>query len=94
MTRESVNELMRLASLRGTLTEQIRYSTSSELVSTDVIGDSCASVFDSAATLVGTDNRNIVLYVWYDNEYGYSMQVLRLGEAPLGGEELPVLLIG
>jgi glyceraldehyde 3-phosphate dehydrogenase len=79
-TKESVNEIMRSASLQGTLTEQIRYSTSTELVSTDVIGDSCACVFDSAATLVAGDNRNIVLYVWYDNEYGYSTQVLRLAK--------------
>lgn len=80
VTRQSVNEIMRLASLRGSLTEQIRYSTSTELVSTDVIGDSCACVFDSEATLVGSDNRNIVLYAWYDNEFGYSMQVIRLAK--------------
>jgi glyceraldehyde 3-phosphate dehydrogenase len=80
VTREEVNEIMRVASLRGRLTEQIRYSTSTELVSTDVIGDSCACVFDSAATLVGKDRRDIVLYAWYDNEYGYSMQVLRLAK--------------
>ena len=80
VTREEVNEIMRVASLRGTLTEQIRYSTSTELVSTDVIGDSCACLFDSAATLVGSDQRDIVLYAWYDNEYGYSMQVVRLAK--------------
>jgi glyceraldehyde 3-phosphate dehydrogenase len=80
MTKEEVNELMRQASLKGTLIEQIRYSTSSELVSTDVIGDSCACVFDSAATLVSDDKRNIVLYAWYDNEFGYSIQVIRLAK--------------
>lgn len=78
--REGVNELMRAASLKGNLIEQIRYSTSSELVSTDVIGDSCACVFDSAATLVSDDKRNVVLYAWYDNEFGYSIQVLRLAK--------------
>ncbi|MCX6272038.1 MAG: glyceraldehyde-3-phosphate dehydrogenase [Bacteroidetes bacterium] len=78
--KQGVNEIMRQASLKGTLIEQIRYSTASELVSTDVIGDSCACVFDSAATLVSDDKRNIVLYVWYDNEFGYSSQVLRLAK--------------
>ncbi len=78
--KEGVNELMRSASLKGELIEQIRFSTSSELVSTDVIGDSCACVFDSAATLVSDDKRNVVLYAWYDNEFGYSIQVLRLAK--------------
>ncbi|MCE5281073.1 MAG: glyceraldehyde-3-phosphate dehydrogenase [Deltaproteobacteria bacterium] len=80
VTREEVNEIMRIASLRGTLIEQIRYSTSTELVSTDVIGDSCACVYDSEATVVSNDRRNIVLYAWYDNEFGYCMQVLRLAK--------------
>lgn len=78
--KEAVNDLMRNASLKGNLIEQIRYSTSNELVSTDVIGDSCACVFDSAATLVSEDKRNVVLYAWYDNEFGYSIQVLRLAK--------------
>jgi glyceraldehyde 3-phosphate dehydrogenase len=78
--KEGVNEMMRAVSLKGTLTEQIRFSTSSELVSTDVIGDSCACVYDSAATQVSEDKRNVVIYVWYDNEFGYSMQVLRLAK--------------
>jgi glyceraldehyde 3-phosphate dehydrogenase len=80
VTREEVNEIMRIASLKGTLIEQIRYSTSTELVSTDVIGDSCACVYDSEATVVSNDRRNIVLYAWYDNEFGYCMQVLRLAK--------------
>ena len=78
--KAGVNELMRNASLKGNLIEQIRFSTSNELVSTDVIGDSCACVFDSPATLVSEDKRNVVLYVWYDNEFGYTMQVLRLAK--------------
>jgi glyceraldehyde 3-phosphate dehydrogenase len=76
--REEVNEILRTAALKGNLVEQIRYSTSNELVSSDVIGDSCASVVDSPATIVGSDKRDVVIYVWYDNEYGYSRQVIRL----------------
>lgn len=77
---EEVNELMRTASLKGRLIEQIRYSTSQELVSTDCIGDSCACVYDSPATQVSKDKRGLVLYAWYDNEYGYTCQVTRLAK--------------
>lgn len=77
---EEVNALMQEASLKGTLIEQIRYSTSSELVSTDCIGDSCACIYDSPATKVSDDKRNIVLYAWYDNEFGYTQQVIRLAK--------------
>jgi glyceraldehyde 3-phosphate dehydrogenase len=80
VTKEEVNEILRVASLKGNLIEQIRYSTSTELVSTDCIGDSCACIYDSPATLVSEDRKNIVLYAWYDNEFGYSCQVLRLAK--------------
>jgi glyceraldehyde 3-phosphate dehydrogenase len=77
---ENVNEIMRKASLKGRLIEQIRFSTSHELVSTDCIGDSCACIYDSAATQVSKDKKNIVLYAWYDNEYGYTCQLVRLAK--------------
>ncbi len=78
--KESVNEIMKEAALKGDLVEQIQYYYSNELVSTDVIGNPCASVFDSQATLVSEDKKSIVLYVWYDNEYGYTRQVIRLAK--------------
>jgi glyceraldehyde 3-phosphate dehydrogenase len=71
---------MRNAALEGKLVEQIRYSVSNELVSSDIVGDSCASIYDSPATQVSTDGKSIVLYVWYDNEYGYTRQVMRLAK--------------
>ncbi len=77
---DEVNEIMRKASLEGDLVEQINYSISNELVSSDIIGNSCPSIFDSKATLVHQDGKSIVLYVWYDNEYGYTRQVMRLGK--------------
>lgn len=77
---EEVNEIMRDASLRGPLIEQIRFSNSNELVSTDCIGDSCACIYDSPATQVSKDKKSIVLYAWYDNEYGYTCQVTRLAK--------------
>ncbi|MFZ7145284.1 MAG: glyceraldehyde-3-phosphate dehydrogenase, partial [Bacteroidota bacterium] len=63
--------------LHGPLVEQIQYSVSNELVSTDLVGNPCASIVDSPATIVSKDNKSMVLYVWYDNEYGYSRQVVR-----------------
>ena len=77
---EAVNALIRNAALQGDLVEQINYSLNNELVSADIVGNPHPSIFDSAATIVHTDARNIVLYVWYDNEYGYSRQVLRLSK--------------
>lgn len=76
-TKDAVNEILREAALHGPLVEQIQYSVSNELVSTDLVGNPCASIVDSPATIVSKDNKSMVLYVWYDNEYGYSRQVIR-----------------
>ncbi|HEY6161915.1 MAG TPA: glyceraldehyde-3-phosphate dehydrogenase, partial [Bacteroidia bacterium] len=79
-TKEGVNEIMRDAALNGDLVEQIQYSFSNELVSSDCVGNPCASIFDSPATIISKDGKNIVLYVWYDNEYGYTRQVIRFAK--------------
>lgn len=79
-TVDEVNAMMREAALTGDLVEQINYSLNNELVSADIVGNPHPAIFDSAATIVHTDGRNINLYVWYDNEYGYSRQVLRLSK--------------
>lgn len=79
-TKEELNELLRQAALNGPMVEQIQYSMSNELVSADIVGRPSSSIFDSPATIVSGDGKNIVLYVWYDNEYGYSRQVMRLGK--------------
>ncbi|MFM9057453.1 MAG: glyceraldehyde-3-phosphate dehydrogenase, partial [Bacteroidota bacterium] len=60
--------------------EQIQYSYSNELVSSDLIGNPCASIVDSPATIVSKDKKSMILYVWYDNEYGYSRQVVRFAK--------------
>jgi glyceraldehyde 3-phosphate dehydrogenase len=78
--REHVNEVMRNAALHGDLVEQINYSLNNELVSADIVGNPHPAVFDSAATIVHNDGKNVNLYVWYDNEYGYSRQVVRLSK--------------
>lgn len=79
-TLEEVDVAMKEAALNGELVEQIRYATSHELVSSDIVGDSCASIYDSNATIVSNDGKNVVIYAWYDNEYGYTRQVLRLSK--------------
>lgn len=75
-----VNAVLRKAALEGDLVNQIHYSIDDELVSNDIIGDTCCSVYDSPATIVSKDGKNIVLYVWYDNEFGYVKQVIRLAK--------------
>ena len=77
---EDLNEVMRKAALNGDLVEQIKYSINNELVSSDIVGTSAPSIFDSKATIVSADGKNVVMYVWYDNEYGYSHQVIRLAK--------------
>jgi len=79
-TIEDINALLRKASLDGELVNQIFYSYEPELVSSDIIGNTCCSVFDSPATIVAPDGKNVVLYVWYDNEFGYTKQVIRLAK--------------
>ncbi len=75
-----INAIMKKYALEGELVEQIKYSLNNELVSSDIIGTSAPSIYDSNATIVSADGKNIVLYIWYDNEYGYSHQVIRLAK--------------
>ncbi len=77
-TREGLNQLMKKYSLEGELVEQIKFSINNELVSSDIVGTSAPAIYDSKATIVTEDGKNMVLYIWYDNEYGYSHQVMRL----------------
>ncbi|MFT4680048.1 MAG: glyceraldehyde 3-phosphate dehydrogenase [Flavobacteriales bacterium] len=79
-TVEEIQGVMKEAALDGDLVNQIFYSINNELVSNDIIGNECCSVFDSPATIVGPDNKSVVLYVWYDNEFGYTKQVIRLAK--------------
>lgn len=80
VTRDEVNEIIRKYALNGALVEQIQYAFSNELVSTDVVGNPCPSVYDSNATIISPDKKSIVLYIWYDNEYGYTRQVIRFSK--------------
>jgi glyceraldehyde 3-phosphate dehydrogenase len=78
--KEDINAILKKYALDGDLVEQIRYSMSNELVSSDIIGTQEPSIYDSEATIVSSNGNNALLYVWYDNEYGYSHQVMRLAK--------------
>lgn len=77
---DGLNGIMKKYALEGDLVEQIKYSLNNELVSSDIVGSSAPSIYDSNATIVAADGKNVVIYVWYDNEYGYSHQVIRLAK--------------
>jgi len=76
----AVNAVMKKYALEGDLVEQIQYSLSNELVSSDIVGTSAPAIFDSNATIASPDGKTIIIYAWYDNEYGYSHQVMRLAK--------------
>jgi glyceraldehyde 3-phosphate dehydrogenase len=73
---EEVNNYLRNVSLHSALAKQIDFVNSEEVVSTDFVGSRRAGVVDARATIV--NGTRLVLYVWYDNEFGYSAQVIRI----------------
>ncbi|RUO81282.1 glyceraldehyde-3-phosphate dehydrogenase [Idiomarina tyrosinivorans] len=86
--RDAMNEYLRKVALHSELEGQIDYTASTEMVSTDLVGSRYAGVVDSQATIVDEDRA--VLYVWYDNEFGYSCQVMKVAEK-MAGHEMPML---
>lgn len=89
VAKDEVNAFLRRASLTSRLRQQIDYIESPEVVSTDFVGNNRAGIVDGLATLAGGDE-NVVLYVWYDNEFGYSNQVVRVVEKMAGAHPLVV----
>ena len=69
-------------SLNSPLRKQIDYIDSPDVVSTDFVGSRHAGIVDGLATIA--NGNNVVLYVWYDNEFGYSCQVVRVMEEMAG----------
>lgn len=80
--RDSLNEHMRHMALHSGMRRQIDYSNSPEVVSSDFVGSRAACVYDAQATIVS--GNQAVLYLWYDNEFGYSCQVMRILEQIAG----------
>ncbi len=83
---EELNSYLRWVSLHSPLQRQIDYVKSPDAVSTDFVGARHASVIDAEATIV--NGNHCVLYVWYDNEFGYSCQVVRILQQ-ISGVEYP-----
>ena len=83
---EELNRCLQKASLDGDLQNQLDYVNSSEVVSSDFVGNRFAGIVDAQATIA--NGEYCVLYVWYDNEYGYAGQVIRIVQH-LSGVELP-----
>ena len=86
VTVDEVNNFLRDLSLDSPLQGQIDYVSSPAVVSSDFVGTEKTAIIDSVATIV--QGRRCVLYVWYDNEYGYSAQVVRIVQH-VAGLELP-----
>ncbi|MGM7697615.1 glyceraldehyde-3-phosphate dehydrogenase [Microbacterium sp. A84] len=87
-TKDELNDYLRRVSLHSKLRQQIDYVESPEVVSTDFVGSHRAGIVDGLATIA--NDSDVVLYVWYDNEYGYSCQVIRVLEVMAGSH--PVVL--
>ena len=81
-TKQEINEYMRSMALHSTMRKQIDYSNSPEVVSSDFVGSRTACVYDAQATIV--NGTQAVVYLWYDNEFGYSCQVHRILEQMAG----------
>ena len=82
VSREDLNAYLRDASLHSALQKQIDYVASPEVVSSDFVGNRKAGIVDGEATIVSGNRVNV--YVWYDNEYGYSCQVVRIAQQLCG----------
>ncbi|MCH2040445.1 MAG: glyceraldehyde-3-phosphate dehydrogenase [Saccharospirillaceae bacterium] len=82
VTAEEVNDFLREQSLHSEVQKQIDWVNSPEVVSTDFVGNSHAGIVDAKATIANGNRVN--LYVWYDNEYGYSRQVVRIAQQVCG----------
>ena len=81
-SKEELNDYLLKCSLEGDLQNQIDFANSTEVVSSDFVGNRFAGIVDAPATIVNEDHA--VLYVWYDNEFGYSRQVVRCLEELAG----------
>ncbi len=75
-TREELNEFLRQIALHSKLQNQISYTEAADAVSSDFVGSREAGIVDSNATIC--NGRHCVLYLWYDNEFGYCCQVGRM----------------
>ena len=87
--KENLNSYLKSMAFHSKYREIIGFVNSSEIVSTDFYSSPFASIVDSQATI--TSGNRVTLYCWYDNEYGYSKQVINLTKkvANIALERLP-----
>ena len=88
VTVDEVNSYLQSVAFHSKYREIIGYVNSPEVVSTDFYSSSFASIIDSQATIAS--GKRITLYCWYDNEYGYTKQVINLSKK-IGNINLPRL---
>lgn len=74
-TREEVNDALRAAEKQARW-EGIFTTTDEELVSSDIVGEPCASIADLGMTRV-VDGTLVKVLAWYDNEMGYAEALVR-----------------
>ncbi len=79
---EAINSLMQKSAYSRQWSNQIDYTTSADAVSTDFVGAKPACIYDAKATIATGNQAH--LYLWYDNEVGYSCQVLRIAQKMAG----------
>lgn len=75
VTVDEVNAAVKKAASEGDLAGILAY-TEDPIVSTDIVTDPHASIFDAGCTKVSGDLVKVV--AWYDNEWGYSNQLVTL----------------
>ena len=73
---DELNDFLRKTAFHSIYKDQIDYTNSPEIVSSDIIGNRFGCVVDSQASIC--NKKNIVIYAWYDNELGYCVQLLRV----------------
>ncbi|PSW21421.1 glyceraldehyde-3-phosphate dehydrogenase [Photobacterium sanctipauli] len=82
VSKDELNTYLREIALNSPLSGQVDYTQSTEIVSSDIVGSRHAGVVDGAATIA--QDQRCVLYIWYDNEFGYSCQVVHCMEQMMG----------
>ena len=85
---EELNDYLRETALHSAMQRQIDYTSSPDVVSSDFVGNRHACIVDGCSTLV--NGNRVVLYVWYDNEFGYACQVVRVAQK-LAGISYPLI---
>ena len=73
---DDINDYLRSMAFHSKYRDIIGYVNSTEIVSTDFYSSPFATIVDSQATI--TNGNMVTLYCWYDNEYGYTKQVISL----------------